>query len=150
MLFGWDEDGAWSGRSSRVVWFHARMSPLWCSRLGMGCGLPRDATLGRVLRPLAPKPTRAALVVSPWWMPNVLVCDFHATARSLWVQQPTPVVPAATDRRGLYHGLKKTTAKLKPETLEAVPPAEEQQDGNVRTRGKGAREALTRGGQDAA
>ena len=43
----------------------------------------------------------------------------------------------AADRRGPYHGLKNTAAKLKPEPPGAVPPAEEQRDGNVRI---GARE----------
>ena len=43
----------------------------------------------------------------------------------------------ATDRRRSYLQVKKTIAKLKPDPTGVVLAAEEQQDGNVRTRGRG-------------
>src|SRR3954451_13645159 len=60
-------------------------------------------------------------------------------------QPRAPSRPHHPERRQEPYGLKNTTAKLKPEPHLSVLPAEEQQDGNVRTRGKRAREALARG-----
>src|SRR3954469_8357611 len=69
------------GPAAPLAWSGSTGACARCGALGWAWAVVSPATLGRVLCPLAPKPTRAALVMSPWWMPKVLACDFQATAR---------------------------------------------------------------------